>query len=135
LNFTYLDFRNVSSDGTFGDFAGDRIPNRPWLFANYSARFNLRGVATARDELSFGWDSRYVHDYFRGWESIGLREFKQTTPRQFTHDVTISYLVRGNGRLLSTALEVQNLTDERVFDFYGVERPGRAFYAKVTAEL
>jgi vitamin B12 transporter len=49
--------------------------------------------------------------------------------------VTISYLVRGNGRLLSTALEVQNLTDERVFDFYGVERPGRAFYAKVTAEL
>ncbi|HEX6276593.1 MAG TPA: TonB-dependent siderophore myxochelin receptor MxcH [Polyangiaceae bacterium] len=135
LNFTYLDFRNVSSDGTFGDFAGDRIPNRPWLFGNYSARFNLRGVATARDELSFGWNTRYVHDYFRGWESIGLREFKQTTPRQFVHDASVGYLVRGNGRLLSTSLEVQNLGDETVFDFYGVQRPGRAFYAKVTAEL
>jgi TonB family protein len=135
LNFTYVDFRNTSSSGTFGDFAGDRIPNRPWLFANYSARLQRRDVAATGDELSLTWNTRYVHDYFRGWESIGLREFKQTTPRQFVHDAGVGYVVRGNGKLLSTTLEVQNLGDEAVFDFYGVERPGRAFYAKVTGEL
>src|SRR5690606_2976848 len=33
-NTTYQDFRNVSDEGTFGQFNGDRIPNKPYLFAN-----------------------------------------------------------------------------------------------------
>ena len=31
-----------------------------------------RGLATERDSLSFTWDVRYVHEFYRGWESIGL---------------------------------------------------------------
>jgi len=36
---------------------------------------------------------------------------------------------------LTTTAEVQNLTDARVFDFFGVQRPGRAFYLEVTEEI
>ena len=31
---TVQDIRNASSDGTFGEFEGDRIPNRPWLLGS-----------------------------------------------------------------------------------------------------
>lgn len=31
--------------------------------------------------------------------------------------------------------EVQNLADSKAFDFVGVQRPGRATYFKITAEL
>lgn len=134
-NSTYVDLRNTSSEGTFGDFEGDRIPNRPYLFANASARLQFRQVFAPRDEVSLTWNTRYVHEYFRGWESVGLVEFKQVIPAQVVHGVGLGYLVRGDHGSLSTALEVQNLTDEPVFDFFGVQRPGRAFFIKTTAEF
>ncbi len=134
-NATYQDFRNSSSAGTFGDFDGDRIPNRPYLFANGSARLQFRSVVAPRDEVALSWTSRYVHEYFRGWESIGLREFKQTIDSQLVHTVGLGYLVENDHATVSSTLEVQNVTDEKVFDFFGVQRPGRAFYIKTTAEL
>jgi vitamin B12 transporter len=135
VNATCLDFRNFSSEGTFGAFDGDRIPNRPYLFANGSARLQFRGVVAPRDEVALTWTSRYVHEYFRGWESIGLREFKQTIDSQLVHTVGLGYFVKSDDATLSSTLEVQNATDEVVFDFFGVQRPGRAFYVKTTAEF
>jgi TonB family protein len=134
-NATYQDFRNTSEDGTFGDFAGDRIPNRPHLFGNATARLQFRDVVAPRDEISLTWNTRYVHEYFRGWESVGLVEFKQVIPARAVHGVGLGYLVQSDHARVSTSLEVQNLTDDPVFDFFGVQRPGRAFYAKTTAEF
>jgi vitamin B12 transporter len=134
-NLTYQDFRNSSSRGTFGDFDGDRIPNRPYLFANGSLRLQHRGVVAPRDELALTWATRYVHDYFRGWESIGLRESKQTIDSQLVHTSGVSYLVRNDHASVTSTFEVQNVTDEAVFDFFGVQRPGRAFYIKTTAQF
>ena len=36
---------------------------------------------------------------------------------------------------LSLTLEVANLTDARVFDIFGAQRPGRAYFAKITGYL
>ena len=35
----------------------------------------------------------------------------------------------------SATLEIDNVTDAKVFDNFGVQRPGRAFYLKLTGEL
>jgi vitamin B12 transporter len=134
-NLTYVDFRNTSSEGTFGDFEGDRIPNRPYLFSNASARLQLRNVSAANDEVALTWNTRYVHAFFRGWESVGLREFKQVVPSQLLHSLALTYLVKGDPLALSFTGEAQNLTDQPAFDFFGVQRPGRAFYFKTTAEF
>lgn len=132
---TYQEFRNTSNEGTFGGFEGDRIPNRPYWFASGAVRLRLEDVQSPRDELSLTWDTRYVHSFFRGWESLGVREFKQVVPSQLVHSVALSYLVRASGAVVGSTLEAQNLTDERVFDVFGVQRPGRAFYFKGTLEL
>ncbi|WP_169928609.1 TonB-dependent siderophore myxochelin receptor MxcH [Labilithrix luteola] len=134
-NVTYVDFRNTENEGTFGAFEGDRIPNRPYFFANGSARVLLRGLASARDELSFVWNTRWVHEFYRGWESVGAKAYKQVIPAQLTHSAALTYLTRPGDLVLTFTAEAQNITDRQVFDFFGVQRPGRAFYVKTTLEF
>lgn len=130
---TYLDFRNQSASGTFP--RGDRIPNRPYLFASGSARGQLRDLFAARDALSLTWTLRYVHGFPRNWESLGNLGPKETIPSQIVHGVALGYLAQSERASLTTTAEVQNLTDEKTFDLFGAQRPGRAFFLKTTAEF
>lgn len=134
-SFTWQDLRNTSSQGTFGAFAGVRIPNRPYLSAYALARLQLRNVVTPNDELSFSWSTRYVHEFYRSWESIGDPKFKQVIPSQTVQIANVGYLVRNGRTRAGVTLEAQNLTDRRVYDYFGVQRPGRAFYTKATVEF
>jgi outer membrane receptor for ferrienterochelin and colicin len=132
-NFTYVDFRNTSTKGAFAAFDGDRIPNRPYLFGNGSARLQARNVASPRDQLSLAWNTRYVHQFQRGWDVGSIN--RQGVPSQLLHSLALIYEVRNDERALSFTGEVQNLTDQAAYDFFGVLRPGRAFYFKATASL
>jgi TonB family protein len=130
---TYQDARNTSSSGDLASFRGDRIPNQPYLYANGSARFRYPGLFTATDSLSASWGTRYVHEFFRTWGSLGARASKPRVESQLVHSLAVTYEVEREAPRLSlaTTLELQNLTNERVYDFFGVEKPGRAFYLKV----
>lgn len=132
---TLQDVRNVSSEGTFGDFNGDRIPNRPWLFASWGARLRFPDLLARGDALEPFYVGRYVHEFYRGWESTGLREFKQVVASQLTHGLGVTYSVQHDLARVYSTFEVQNLTDAATFDFFGVQRPGRAFFVKITGEL
>jgi len=132
---TYIDQRNASSQGTFGAFEGDRIPNRPYLTSSWGARLRFTGFPGTDDALEPYYTGRYVHAFYRGWESQGLREFKQVVDAQHLHTVGVTWsLSESYGRFTST-FEISNVTGARAFDDFGVEKPGRAFYFKVAAEL
>lgn len=130
-NVTWQDVRNTSSDGAFGAFEGDRIPNRPWLFANGDLRFTARDLLAGLD-VELGGRTRYVRGFYRGWESIGAREGKQTVPAQWIHDLVALARLRVGALDGSAALELANVGDARAYDHFGVQRPGRALYGKVT---
>jgi vitamin B12 transporter len=134
-NTTYVNFRNTSDKGAFAQYPGDRIPNRPYLFANGSAKLTLEEFVQPRDELSLIWASRYVHGFYKGFESNGLQSTKLEIPAQLVHSLALIYAVRRAARVLTMSVEAQNLTDAQVFDFFGVPRPGRAVYFKMTASL
>jgi len=133
-SFTFQDFRNASDQGTFGDFEGDRIPNRPWLFGSWGARLHFEQVFS-KDELEPFYVGRFVNEYFRGWESQGLRQYKQSIAAQSSHGVGITYVLDSGPGTFSATLEVQNLTDAKLFDYYGVQKPGRGVYLKVAGDF
>ncbi|XXF81261.1 TonB-dependent siderophore myxochelin receptor MxcH [Myxococcaceae bacterium GXIMD 01537] len=133
-NVTWQDLRNVSSEGDFGTFEGQRIPNRPHLMANGSARLQFDSLLRAQDEVSLSWHAGYVHSFFRSWEGLGLKESKMRIPSQFVHSAALTYVLREATTTMSWTLDVQNFTDARAFDFYGIQRPGRSFFAKFTLE-
>jgi outer membrane receptor protein involved in Fe transport len=132
---TWQDVRNASDSGTFGDFKGDRIPNRPYLFGSWGARLRFDNMPGPQDTLEPFYAGRYVKGFYRGWESQGLRQFKQVVDTQVTHSGGVNwnfdyYPYRG-----SVTVEVDNFTDAKVFDNFGVQRPGRSFNLKVTGEI
>lgn len=134
---SYLDLRNSSSEGTFGSFDGDRIPNRPYIFASFGARGRIETElpATTKAVIEPFYVGRYVHEFLRGWESLGLAEYQEVIPAQLAHDlgVTLSTTL-GTTRWSATA-EIDNVSDARLYDSFGAQRPGRAYYLKVTADL
>ena len=132
---SYQDVRNRSDRGTFSEFAGDRLPNRPYLFASFGAQAHLERFFRFAGGLEIFWAGRYTHEFFRTWESAGISELKPLVASQFGHNVGATYEI-GFDRVRSwTTLEVQNVTDARLFDFFGIQRPGRAVYLKWTGEL
>lgn len=70
-------------------------------------------------------------DLGAGWESLGTRDSKQVVASQLVHNAIVTYALDGPVAS-SLSLEVSNLTDARVFDFFGVQKPGRAFSLKAT---
>jgi hypothetical protein len=132
--FTWQDVRNVSDGGAFAQYSGDRIPNRPYLFASWGARLRFAGFPGALDTLEPFYSGRYVHSFFRGWESVGLRQFKQTIATQWTHGAGLIWTLDRYPARGSATLEVDNFSNAKAFDNFGVQRPGRAFYLKLTAE-
>ena len=131
---TLQDLRNASSEGTFGAYDGDRIPNRPWLLGALGATARTRDLLRTGDELTGFASSRYVHQFFRGWESLGLRASKQVVPAQLVHGIGVTYALRGL-RSYAATVELQNLTDTRAYDSFGAVRPGRAVFLKLGVEL
>lgn len=129
-NATWQDQRNVSDQGPFAPFDGERIPNRPWLFANASAVLRIPRFGSENAEMSLSWLTRYVHEFLPGWEDSSAPDDSNRIPTQVTHTFSAAYSVRGPWTM-DFALDLTNLTDARVFDVLGVQRPGRAAFFKV----
>ncbi|QDH81338.1 TonB-dependent receptor [Echinicola soli] len=131
-NTTVQDFRNRSSKGDFGPYAGDRIPNRPYFFINNSFGYNIPKLLSNEGNLHLFLKNRYVHEFYKGWESVGLKRFKAIIPAQFIQHAGATYQMPFKGIQTSLTAEAHNLTNAEVYDFFGVQKPGRAYYLKLT---
>lgn len=135
LNTTWMDLRNTSAEGTFGAYAGDRVPNRPYQMANGGLHLARRGLFSAYDRLGLDLYTRWVRAFYRGWESAGAVQFKQVVPAQLSHAAALTYAVhldleRGLYQVHGS-VEVDNLTNADLYDNFGVQRPGRAVNGKL----
>ncbi|MFP2896662.1 TonB-dependent siderophore myxochelin receptor MxcH [Corallococcus sp. 4LFB] len=133
-NATWQDLRNTSSEGRYGAFQGQRLPNRPYLTTNGSAQGRLTGLLRVQDELLVTWRTRYVDSFLLAWEGVGSQDSKLRIDSQLTHALALTYVIRDMATRLSWTLDCQNVTNARTFDFYGVQRPGRVIAAKFTLE-
>ena len=106
-----------------------RIPNQPYLFANADATFRWRDFIWKGNTLSVTYDNFYVHSFPLYWETVGSASSKQMVPTQFSHNIGISYSIKGGKYNLS--FECRNLTDERLYDNFSLQKAGRAFYGKL----
>jgi vitamin B12 transporter len=133
---TYQDTRNRATSGPDAAQRGDRIPNRPYAFGSASLELRQPGLIVPGDVASALWSSRYVHQFYRTWESLGALETKPRVESQLVHSAGLSYAVSAErGRTLTSSVEMQNVADAKTFDFFGVQRPGRAVFFKSTLEL
>ena len=76
-----------------------------------------------------------MQSVYRGWQSQGTRESKAITPAQLVHLAGLSYTLTSSSARVTGSFEVHNFTNQRVYDFFGSERPGRSYYFKLTGTL
>jgi len=132
-NSTYQHFYNDSNEGIFAAYKGDRVPNQPYFFANGSAAYSFHNLIGKSDKLSFFLDARYVYEFFTSWESASVNEF--VIPSQKTFDFGSTYHNSIKGVRYALTAEIQNLTDEKNYDFFGVQKPGRSFNIKLVTQF
>jgi outer membrane receptor protein involved in Fe transport len=128
-NITWQDVRNMERYDVNGReliYFGDRMPNVPWLFGNVDAEWRREGVIGLGSMISVGYNLRYIHKFFRDWQSEGG---DITIPRQLSHDVILSCSLK-NGRYNISA-EGLNLSNELLYDNYSLQKPGRSFNIKL----
>lgn len=132
-NSTYQHFYNDSNEGIFAAYKGDRVPNQPYFFANGGANYSFHNLIGKADKLSLFLDARYVYEFFRSWESASVNPF--VIPSQQTFDFGTTYHNSINSFRYAITAEIQNLSNEKNYDFFGVQKPGRSFNIKLVTQF
>ena len=105
-----------------------RMPNLPYLFADYDVNFYWHNLGRKGNMLSFTYDAQYTHSFSYYSENIG-KTSDYIVPNQFAHNLTLSYSIK-NGRY-NFSFECRNFTDAKLYDNFSLQKAGRAFYGKV----
>jgi len=132
-NFTQMNVRDNVKTVTSGTSQesltyGARMPNLPYQFANSDVTFYWRNLWKKGNTLSVTYDNLYMHSFPLYSEAVGS-ESEFVVPTQFSHNLTLSYGIQ-NGRY-NISFECRNLTDEKLYDNFSLQKAGRAFYGKV----
>lgn len=138
-NFTQMDVKDnerlmVGSQAVANPLYGARMPNVPYRFADADATLSWPGLGGRGNTLSLTYDNAYTHSfsyYSEGVAAVNGSDY--IVPRQFAHNLSLAYSI-ASGRY-NVSLECRNLTDANLYDNFSLQKPGRAFYAKVRVSL
>lgn len=139
-NFTRMDVRdwNKYQIGSTGTSTPNltykaRMANVPYMYADSDMNFHWHDLGKKGNLLTVTYDNQYLHSFCYNSEVIGTNSDEYTIPDQFSHNLTISYSIQ-NGRY-NLSFECRNLTNERLYDNFSLQKAGRAFYGKIRISL
>ncbi len=111
--------------GTENRFYNVQIPNEPFFNVNGNVQYRINNVIQKKSILNLHYNTGYVAPFRTVWpESEWF-----TTPSQFTHDFGVSY--RPPSGKLVVSFDAKNMFNAEVYDNFGVQKPGQAFYVKL----
>ena len=127
-NLTYQDVRDVLDylPGTQAPnpTKGLRLPNIPYLFANFGAEYHSDRLFNNWHVKAF-WDGKFTEEFFYFWELTELQ--KRRIPRSFVNDIGLLLTYKNK---YSIALECHNLMNKEVWDQFRQPLAGRTFHLK-----
>ncbi|MGN7783676.1 TonB-dependent receptor [Niabella sp. 22666] len=102
-----------------------QVPNEPFFTVNGNLQYRLNNIFQKRSVLNLYYNVGYVAPFSTIW--IESEWF--TTPAQFPNDLGASYRFP-TGKLV-VSLDCKNIFNAEVYDNFGVQKPGRAFFIKL----
>ena len=136
-NFTYMDVRDNQPTAIGSSMPnlgyGDRMPNIPYLFADGFVTLSWHDCGAKGNTLSLTYDNQYTHRFYYYSSRIGSNKDDYMVPDQFAHNISLSYSLK-DGRY-NIAAECRNITNERLYDNFSLQKAGRAFYIKLRIAL
>ena len=134
--FTFSKFNSVFKQGDASvtgqrltQYEGEQLPNEPFFTMNGNAQYRLSHVLQKNSLLNLFYNFGYVAPFRTVWpESEWF-----TTPTQFAQDLGLSY--RFPDRKLVISLDAKNVLNAEIYDNFGVQKPGRAFFVKLNYSI
>ena len=111
-------------NGQILDYYNKQYPNEPYFIINGNAQYNFKDVLQSNSELNLYYNFTYVGEFFTTWQETQIDK----VPSQFPHDLGLSYTFPNKKYIVS--FDAKNITNEQVYDNFGVQKPGVAFYLK-----
>lgn len=128
-NWKYTDASNTQISLTYRE----QLANRPTLYANSNLSLAKRDLLGKGSRIQFNWQYQFIHWYYLTWAKMALPGSKSHIPAQFVHSATVTYSWHKD--MYNVSFEARNLTDERVYDNFRLQKPGRAFYVKFRVSI
>ena len=136
-NFTKMDVCD-NMKTTMGSTATNinykqRMPNTPYLFADSDVNFYWHNCWRKGNTLSVTYDNQYLHSFTYYSSHIGANKDDYVVPGQLSHNLVFTYSMQHGKYNLS--LECKNISNEKLYDNFSLQKAGRAFYGKVGIHL
>ena len=139
INLTYQDITdNQEFEENTGSFVGEgitenitykeRLPNIPYFFGHGDIGVQFQNIGLKHSELTFDYSINYVQKYYLSFPGLGAKASKKVIPEQTSHDISLGYSME-KGKY-SVVVECTNFTNEKLYDNYRLQKPGRAFNVK-----
>lgn len=130
-NVTYQNVMNnekyVAGSKVENRFYRDRLSNTPYFFGNTGIDYKLK--ASNRINLSLYYSASYVHNFYLVYSRASQNNSKNSIPSQFINNAGIT--ASSDNNRYNITFEVRNFLNERAYDNFRVQNPGRAFNVKV----
>jgi len=111
---------------------GSQLANEPSFKFNTNIAYSIPNLFQYKSLFTINANVFYVDEFLRNWATFGGNNIS-VIPTQFTQDIGMTYMFPN--RKIIIGLDAKNLSNQQVFDNWALQKPGRAFYAKVTYNI
>lgn len=133
VNISYLDEKSKTKyqlNGKPNATYNNRVPNNPWLFSNIELNFKKKNIfGQKNNQLKAAYYFQYVHWFYLTWKDYGSFNSDYVIPTQYLNNVSLTYSL--NKESYNVSLECTNIFDNKVYDNYMMQKPGRAIFCKL----
>lgn len=109
-------------------YYNQQIPTEPFFNGNANLQYTFNDLIQQKSRMSLNYNFAYVKAFETVWQTGGVGGSRKN-PDQTSHDVGLSYVFPNKKFIVS--FDARNIFDERLFDNYAVQKPGRSFYLKL----
>ncbi|WKK58791.1 TonB-dependent receptor plug domain-containing protein [Sphingobacterium sp. BN32] len=110
-------------------FYRTQIRNEPSFKFNANLAYRLENLFADGSHSSIYYNVNYVEGFLRNWANVGGVNLDKI-PTQYANDIGLTYAFPSSKVILS--VDAKNIFNQQTFDNFGLQKPGRAFYAKIT---
>jgi len=130
--FNALFNTEFNENGARYSYYRQQIRNEPSYKFSGSLTYYVPNLFQKGSRASVTYGVNYVNRFLRDWAGLGGSGLNWI-PQQFVNDIGLTYTLANQRWTLG--LDAKNIADRQVFDNFKIQRPGRAFYAKLTYNL
>lgn len=127
--FNILYNTKYDEHGNAYNYYRKQMPNEPSLKYNGNVSYSLKNIFLKKSKTTLRYNLNYVDKFRKYWEGYGTSNIAYT-PTQLTMDLGLTYAFPKSKLVVS--FDAKNIFDRQVYDNYAMQKPGRAFYGKIT---